>query len=192
MRLTKDHDVRRQYTGFRFNPLAQPFRLALEAERLRLAAGYAASTANHDLRCFHAFLLYLQSQDCPVPQALLCMPSLKEPDRLPRFLTDEQVRRLRDEFERRATQAGSPSRRRDALLDRAALYLLWQAGLRLGEVEELRLEDLAGRKLTVHQGKGVKDRIMYLTDTMVWAIQAVGQRVRVKVSPHRLRHTCAT
>jgi site-specific recombinase XerD len=192
----------------------------------RLAAGYAASTVNHDLRCFHAFLLYLQDQDHAVPQALLRMPSLKEPDRLPRFLTDEQVRRLRDDFEQRVAQACSPGQRRDALLDRAAFYLLWQAGLRLGEVEELRLEDLdlAGRRLTVRQGKGVKDRTVYLTDTVVQAIQdylavrgmgptdhvflyrnqpvhkdlvyrriqAAGQRVGVKVSPHRLRHTCAT
>jgi site-specific recombinase XerD len=192
----------------------------------RLAAGYAASTVNHDLRCFHAFLLYLQDQDYLVPQALLRIPSLKEPDRLPRFLTDEQVRRLRDDFEQRVAQACSPGQRRDALLDRAAFYLLWQAGLRLGEVEELRLEDLdlAGRRLTVRQGKGVKDRTVYLTDTVVQAIQdylavrgmgptdhvflyrnqpvhkdlvyrriqAAGQRVGVKVSPHRLRHTCAT
>jgi site-specific recombinase XerD len=192
----------------------------------RLAAGYATSTVNHDLRCFHAFLLYLQSQDHPVPRALLRMPSLKEPDRLPRFLTDEQVRRLRDDFERRAAQAQSPSRRRDALLDRAAFYLLWQSGLRLGEVEELCLEDLdlAGRRLTVRQGKGVKDRTVYLTGTLVRALQeylavrgmgptdhvflyrnqpvckdlihrhirAGGDRAGVKVSPHRLRHTCAT
>jgi site-specific recombinase XerD len=192
----------------------------------RLVAGYATSTVNHDLRCFHAFLLYLQDQDYPVPQALLRMPSLKEPDRLPRFLTDEQVRRLRDDFEQRVAQANSPGRQRDALLDRAAFYLLWQAGLRLGEVEELRLEDLdlAGRRLTVRQGKGVKDRTVYLTDTVVRAVQdylalrgmgptdhvflyrnqpvhkdliyrrirAGGGRVGVEVSPHRLRHTCAT
>jgi integrase len=130
----------------------------------------AASTAT----CyFHAFLLYLQEQDYRVPQALLHLPPLKQPDRLPRFLTDEQVRRLRDEFERRVDQAESPVQRRDALLDRAAFYLMWQGGLRLGEVEELRLEnlDLSGRKLMVRQGKGRKDRTVYITDTVVRALQ---------------------
>jgi len=192
----------------------------------RLAIGHAASTINHDLRCFHAFLCYLQEQEFPVPQALLRVPSLKQPDRLPRFLTDEQVRRLRDEFERRLAQASAPGQRRDALLDRAAFYLLWQSGLRLGEVEELCLEDLdlAGQRLTVRQGKGRKDRTVYLTETTMRALQAylaargmgptdhvflyrnrslrkdlirdrvkaAGERAGVKVSPHRLRHTCAT
>jgi site-specific recombinase XerC len=153
-------------------------------------------------------------------------PSVKEPDRLPRFLTDEQVRALRDDFEQHAGQATYPAARRDALLDRAAFYLLWQAGLRLGEVEELRLEDLdlPGRKLVVRRGKGLRDRAVYLTDTTGRAVQEylavrgmgpdshvflyrnqpvkkdlvrsriklAGERVGVKVHPHRLRHTMAT
>jgi site-specific recombinase XerD len=200
----------------------------------QLAAGYAVSTINQDLRCFHAFLCHLQEQDYPVPQALLRIPSFKQPDRLPRFLTDEQVNLLRDDLEQRVVQAHSPGRRRDALLDRAAFYLLWQGGLRLSEVEELRLEDLdistplnaglTGRRLIVRQGKDQKDRTVYLTETAIRALQeyltvrgigptdhvflyrnrslhkdlirdrikAAGKRVGVKVSPHRLRHTCAT
>jgi site-specific recombinase XerD len=140
----------------------------------RLAAGYAASGVNQDLRYFHAFLLYLQDQGWQIPLALLRVPSLKQPDRLPRFLTDEQVKRLRDDFEQRVAQAHSFAQQRDALLDRAAFYLLWQGGLRLGEVEELRLEDLdlAGRKLIVRQGKGQKDRTVFLTDTAIQALRA--------------------
>lgn len=191
-----------------------------------LTAGYAASSINDDLRYFHAFLLYLQEQDYRVPLALLRLPTLKQPDRLPHFLTDEQVRCLRDDFERRVSQARFSAQRRDALLDRAAFYLMWQGGLRLGEVEELRLEDLdlAGHKLMVRQGKGQKDRTVYITDTVVRVLQdyltvrglgptdhvflyrnlavhkdlihsrirAAGDRAGVKVTPHQLRHTCAT
>lgn len=189
----------------------------------RLAAGYAASGINQDLRCFHAFLLHLQDQDYRVPLALLRIRGLKQSDSLPRFLTDTQVRLVRDDLEGRVAQA---AQRRDALLDRAAFYLLWQGGLRLGEVEELRLEDLdlPGRRLTVRQGKGRQDRTVYLTDTALGAlqdylavrgmgpsehvflyrnrplckdlvrdrVQAAGERVGVKLSPHRLRHTYAT
>jgi site-specific recombinase XerD len=192
----------------------------------RLAGGAAASTVNQELRAFHATLLHLQDQGYRVPRALLRMPSLKQPDRLPRSLTDEQVARLRDDFEQRVAQTSTPVQRRNALLDRAAFYLLWQGGLRLGEAEELRLEDLdlSKRRLTVRQGKGRKDRTVYLTDTVVRALQgylalrgmgpssyvflyhnkpvckdlirsrieAAGERVGVKVSPHRLRHTYAT
>jgi integrase/recombinase XerD len=191
-----------------------------------LVAGYAASTINTQLRSFHAFLLYLQEQDFRIPQVLLRVPFLKQPDRLPRFLTDEQVRLLRDDFEQRVTQARFAAQRRDALLDRAAFYLMWHGGLRLGEVEELRLEDLdlPQRKLMVRQGKGRKDRAVYLTDTAARAVQdylgvrgqgeddhvflyrhrpvckdllhsritAAGRHVGVKVTPHQLRHTCAT
>ncbi len=192
----------------------------------RLQEGYAVSTVNTDLRSLRGFLLFLQENDYPVPQALLRMPRLKPPDALPKFLTDEQVRLLRDEVERRVAQARYPMQKRDALLDRAAFYLLWQSALRLGEVEDLRLEelDLPGRRLIVRRGKGMKDRTVYLTDTAVAALHAylavrgagptshvflfrnlpvkkdllhsrvkqAGERVGVKVYPHRLRHTCAT
>ncbi|MFQ5614326.1 MAG: tyrosine-type recombinase/integrase [Anaerolineae bacterium] len=192
----------------------------------RLANGAAVSSINHHLRCFQASLRFLQEQDYAVPQALLRLPGLKQPDRLPRFLTDEQVACLRDDIEQRVVQASSAPQHRNALLDRAAFYLLWQGGLRLGEVEELRLDDLdlTRRKLTVRDGKGRKDRTVYLTRTIVRALQAylavrgmgptdhvflyrnrairkdllhsrirdAGRRVGVKVSPHRLRHTCAT
>jgi site-specific recombinase XerD len=139
-----------------------------------LAEGYAIKSVNHDLRSLHGFLLFLQDQDYRIPQALLRVPGLKEPESLPRFLTDEQVRRLRDDLEQRVVQASSSAPRRDALLDRAAFYLFWQGGLRLGEVEELRLADLnlAARSVMVRQGKGQKDRAVYLAATAVRAVQA--------------------
>ena len=192
----------------------------------QLTRGLAVSSINNHLRCFHAFLLFLQDQEYRVPQGLLRMATLKQPERLPRFLTDEQIRLVRDEMEHAVAEAKSAVVKRDALLMRAAFYLLWQAGLRLGEVEELRLEDLdlAGRKLMVRNGKGQKDRAVYLTDTAVATIEAylpvrgqgvsdhvflyrhravckdlircrikaAGERAGVKVTPHRLRHTCGT
>jgi integrase/recombinase XerD len=116
----------------------------------------------------------LQDQEVEVPQALFCVPSLKQPDSLPKFLTDEQVRLLRDEIEVRVAHAATPAQERDALLDRAAFYLLWMAGLRIGEVEELRLEDLdlAGRRLAIRHSKGLRDRTVYLTGAAVQALEA--------------------
>jgi integrase/recombinase XerC len=192
----------------------------------RLSAGYAASTINTEVRSFLGFLAFLQEEGYPVPRSLFRVPGLKQGEPLPKFLTDEQVRLVRDEFERRVAQARDFRQRRDALLDRAAFYLLWQSGLRKGEVEELRLEDLdlEGKRLTVRQAKGLKDRTVYMTDTTVRAVReylalrgpgptthvflyrnqpiskdlvaarlkAAGERVGVKVHPHRLRHTMAT
>lgn len=156
----------------------------------RLATGYSLKGVNQDLRAFQATLRFLQERDFVVPQALLRLPGLKEPDSLPRFLTDEQVGRLQADLEQQAAQASTPTQQRNALLDRAAFYLLWQGGLRLGEVEELRLDNLnistkpvlslskgsmqvlAHKQLIIRQGKGRKDRAVYLTDKAVAALQA--------------------
>ena len=140
----------------------------------RLAAGASVRGVNGDLRSFHGFMDYLQSQGLPVPHALLRLRCLKEPDPLPKFLTDEQVRALREDLEKQVTAAPLPSYRRDALLDRACFYLLWQAGLRRGEVEDLRQEDLdlEGRRLTVRRGKGLLDRTVFLTNSVVHALRA--------------------
>ncbi len=140
----------------------------------RLEAGYAVSSVNTDLHYFHMFLLFLQEEGYSVPQALLTIPSLKPPDSLPRYLTDEQVKSLLDEIERSVREATLPSRRRQALLDRAAFYLLWQGGMRFGEVEELRLEDLdlPQKRLSVRDSKGKKDRTVYLTETAMHVLQA--------------------
>jgi integrase len=181
---------------------------------------------NNDLRNLRTFLLFLQEEGYSIPQSLLKIPSLKQPDPLPRYLTDEQVSKLREEIEKTVREAQLASHRRLALLVRAAFYLLWQGGLRLGEVEELRLEDLdfPQKRLSVRDGKGKKDRTVYLTETNIHALReylavrgegsgdhvflyrnaplkkdliraqlkVAGERVGVKVFPHRLRHTCAT
>jgi site-specific recombinase XerD len=140
----------------------------------RLAAHYAPKTINADLRTFHGFLLFLQDQDWRVPQSLLRLPGLKEPESLPRFLTDDQVSRLRADLEGRAATPPLRVQPRDTQLDRAAFYLLWQGGLRLGELEELRLDDLdlPARKLMVRQGKGRRDRAVFLADSAISTLRA--------------------
>jgi site-specific recombinase XerD len=139
-----------------------------------LGKGYAVTAINNDVRNLHTFLVFLQEEGYSVPHSLLKIPSLKQPDPLPRYLTDEQVRKLRDEVERKVQEVNIVSYRRLALLTRAAFYLLWQGGMRLSEVEELRLEDLdfAQKRLSVRNGKGKQDRTVYLTETTIHALQA--------------------
>lgn len=139
----------------------------------RLSAGYAVTGVNNDLRNLRTFLLFLQDEGYGLPHSLLKMPFLKQPEPLPRYLTDEQVMKLRGEIERAVREAKLASHRRLARLIRAAFYLLWQGGMRLGEVEELRLEDLdiEQKRLSVRDGKGKKDRTVYLTETAIRALQ---------------------
>jgi site-specific recombinase XerD len=192
----------------------------------RLGKGCTVNGVNNELHNLRAFLVFLQEEGYHIPQSLLKIPGLKLPEPLPRYLTDEQMKKLREEIERNAREEVFHSRRRVALLIRAAFYLLWQGGMRLGEVEEVRLEDLdfPQKRLSVRVGKGKKDRTVYLTETAIHALQEylavrgegsgdhiflynnapvkkdliraqlkyAGERVEVKVFPHRLRHTCAT
>ena len=138
-----------------------------------LDKGYSVASVNAQIHLLRSFLLFLQEEGYTVPQSLLRIPGLKPPDSLPRYLTDDQVKKLREEIEREVQDAQSPSQRRLALLDRATFYLLWQGGMRLGEVEELRLEDLdlAGQRLSVRNGKGMKDRTIYLTATVLLVLK---------------------
>jgi len=138
-----------------------------------LSAGYAVASVNLQLHLLHAFLLFLQEEGYAVPQSLLRIPSLKPPDSLPKYLTDEQVKKVREEIEREVREAQSHAKLRSALLDRATFYLLWQGGMRLSEVEELRLEDLdlSAQRLSVRDGKGMRDRTIYLTSTVIAALK---------------------
>ncbi|MCC6607862.1 MAG: tyrosine-type recombinase/integrase [Anaerolineae bacterium] len=140
----------------------------------KLAQGYATSSINLDLYNFQGCLRFLQQRGCQVPAALLTLPGLKKPDSLPRFLTDEQVRRLRDDLEQQLTEATTTARIRMCRLDLAAFYLLWQGGLRLCELEDLTLADLSldQQRIVIRRSKGVKDRTVYLTAATVKAVEA--------------------
>ena len=129
-----------------------------------LQANYAIATVNTQIHILRSFLIFLQQEGYAVPQALLRVPGMKLPDSLPKYLTDEQVKALRLEIERGLREAANPAERRQALLDRALFYLLWQGGLRVCEVEDLRLEDLdlSAARLNIRNSKGLKDRTIYL------------------------------
>jgi integrase/recombinase XerD len=139
----------------------------------RLTAGYAVSGINADLRNFHGFLAFLQEQGYPVAQSLLRLPGLRTPATLPKFLTDPQVRRLLREIQAEAT-AGHANKRRMGLLDRAWFLLMLHGGLRTGEIRRLKLEDIdwENRRLRIEQSKGLKDRVVYLSQVACDALHA--------------------
>ncbi len=187
----------------------------------RLRAGVAASTLNRQLRDLWAFLRFVEDRGSPVSPGVFRVARLKEGAPLPRFLTDEEYRRL-ESLILNETVVGT----RDDRLDRAWFYLLAHGGLRLGELCDLRLGDvdLMGQRLAIRAGKGKRDRVIPLSETVVTLLddylaargtaqtehllifrqQALkpglvqnrlsryGKAVGVAVSPHRLRHTLAT
>lgn len=187
----------------------------------RLGTGIAPSTVNAELTDLWAFLRFVEAQGQVVSPALFRVSRPKRSQRLPRFLSEAEYRRLEAQL-----LAATVSGQRDDHLDRAWFYLLAHAGLRLGETCDVRLGDIdvTGRRLIVRQGKGQRDRVVPLSTTLVSVLEAYlvvrgraqsdhlliyrqqairyrliqgrlyryGEAVGVKVSPHRLRHTLAT
>lgn len=187
----------------------------------RLKATIAASTLNRQLRELWAFLRFVEDQGQPISAGIFRIARLKEPRLLPRFLSEEEYRRLEAQM-LSATGAASVEDR----LDRAWFYLLAHGGLRLSELCDLQVGDLhlTGQRLLIREGKGRQDRVIPLSQTTVaalqdylavrgearsdhlliyaqWAIRprmvqqriaSYGKAVGLKVWPHRLRHTLAT
>lgn len=188
---------------------------------VRLRVGVAASTVNRQLRDLWAFLRFVEDRGQPIAPGVFRVVRLKEGEPLPRFLTEEEYRRLEALI---LTQTATGTR--DDRLDRAWFYLLAHGGLRLGELCDLRLGDVdsMGRRLAIREGKGKRDRVIPLSETTVTMLhdylavrgpaqtdhllifrqqkikpRLVGDRlsryggaVGVEVWPHRLRHTLAT
>jgi integrase/recombinase XerD len=173
-------------------------------QRLSLASLNAYTNV---LRRFFGFLeasgVILQSPAAELP--------LHRIESLPRgVLSPQQARRLME----------TPDESALGLRDRALLELLYGTAIRLRECQRLDLQDLelAGGLLLVRAGKGRKDRMVpvpgeagaalsrYLATARTELVRdrrlsrvAIGLLVRdyglaagVRVSPHGLRHACAT
>jgi integrase/recombinase XerD len=139
----------------------------------RLREGMSPGTINWDLIYFRALCQFVVEEGYEVPKAILKLKVLDTPKRLPRPLAAEQVRRLERGIQKAIAEAKTEFGSMLAVRDLACFYLLWHCGLRISEVCFLRLIDidLDARKLFIHNSKERKDRIAYMSDTAVWAVQ---------------------
>jgi integrase/recombinase XerD len=176
----------RNHTRARLNTLRRVWRWLLDEEQVgsiadlerahvqgfveaRLLAGISSGTVNAELTDLWAFLGYLEERGHPLRPSVFRVKRPKRGDPLPRFLSESDYGRLENGV-LQATQSGE----RDGLLDRTWFYLLSEAGLRIGEVCDLRLGDidLAAGRLTVRQGKENRDRTVPLSSTLLAALSA--------------------
>lgn len=144
----------------------------------RIGERRSASTVNGSLSLLRCFLRFLKEDDIEIHPSLENIKRLKEVDRLPRYMSGEQVQRVREELEAGLLNAQDEAMKHDALLVRAVFHLLWQGGLRVGEVEELRFSDFYisvanhAKRLFVRDSKWRKGRAVYLTDVQLNALRA--------------------
>ena len=129
----------------------------------RLSTGTSPATVNRELSELWALLHYYEERGVAICPSVFRVPRPKEGKRLPRFLGEDAYRRLEQQVIQ-ATRVGI----RDDRLDRVWFYLLGEAGLRLGEVCDLRLGDidLTARRLLVRAGKGNRDRSVPLSSEL--------------------------
>jgi len=192
---------------------------------MRLAKEIKATTLNTELAHLQPFLQFMAAAGQPICARMLRVEPLTAPQNLPRDVPPEQLRKLQAEIERDAA-AGHAGLRRLGLTDKVWFLLMLHSGLRTGEVRRLRQSDLdlTNRRVWIEQSKGLKDRVVYLSQLTAEAIRAYlvvrgpansdhlflfrhqplsvtycrerletyGQRCGVRVTPHQLRHSCAT
>jgi site-specific recombinase XerD len=117
-----------------------------------LGQGLAPKTINCRLDSIRGFFTYLNREEgIPKSNPVKKGSGLRLARPLPRYLKDEEVTRLFSQIKK--------------LRDRAIFMLMLRCGLRVEEVANLRLQDLdlSQRRILVCQGKGNKDRVVYLS-----------------------------
>jgi len=185
--------------------------------------GYAAGTINRRMDYILGIARELAERDQPVDNSVFRLRYLPRPASLPRHLSSEESQRLETCLRNRLNTTNFRTR-----LENACIFVLLHSGLRAGECADLcfRDLDLSSKRLIVRQGKGQRDRLVYLFEAACQAIQVylqdnprhpsdplwlqkngnpispewlrsclsrIGKTAGIeKLSPHRLRHTCAT
>jgi integrase len=203
---------------------------------MRLSKGIATCTLNAEMHLLHACLRFVADSGRPdgalsvsvsVSEPFLRLEPFKPAQRIPKDASLDAVRRLLHAT--RAQSLRQPiNQGRLGLLDTAWLLLMLHGGLRTAEVRHLKLGDIDWQRrfIRIEQSKGLKDRMVPLSDAVIVALRAYlavrgpadalpGEvfvfqhkplsrgfcraRLRfyeratgVHLTPHQLRHTCAT
>jgi site-specific recombinase XerD len=110
------------------------------------------------LRVFYNYFKY--DEQIPLVNPVNGNHRLRVPKPLPKSLRQQDVAQLIDAIDNKR--------------DMAMFTLMLRCGLRVEEVSNLLLSavDLKGRRILVHQGKGGKDRVVYISDDAHAALSA--------------------
>ncbi len=132
-----------------------------------LRSGLSHSYANQALSALRFLHRHVLNEAAPVA----AVPRPKRKKALPKVLNKDELRRFLSEL---------PSAKH-----RAIPFILYSAGLRVGEVVRLQVQDIDSqrRKIHIRQGKGRKDRYVMLSDVVLAVLR---EYVRVERPHHWL------
>lgn len=139
----------------------------------RLRERKAPGTINVDLSFLRNFCRFLIDEGCAVTDTILRMKRLDTPRRLPRPISEEQVRRLERCIQSAVVDVQTDRQWLLTVRDLACFYLLWHCGMRISEVCSLLVNDIdiEARKIFIRNSKEHKDRMVYISDTAAMALQ---------------------
>jgi integrase/recombinase XerC len=153
-------------------PIHQPGELTLQDlhafQSLRSTEKTVACTADHTISLVIDLLQELADQGAAVNNSIFRFKPRPRPESLPRHLREAEALRLEQHMLTRLENYNEKMR-----LENACYFVLAHTGLRAGECLDVRLQDLdlQARRLMVRQGKGQRDRVVYLSDTACRALQ---------------------
>jgi len=188
----------------------------------RNVARVAASTWNRRRAMLAVFAEYLQVHELVTYNIFQDIPLAEETELAPRSLERKEYGQFMRQVETRICGSRTTSQRMNAQRDAAMVALMVYCGLRVEEVVNLNHGDIVitERKgvVIIHSGKGDKSgRVPLAGEARRWVseyltlrgdesgalftvstrqvertVKEIGRQAGVKVTPHMLRHTCAT
>jgi len=156
----------------KLRPIQQPGELTLQDlhnfQILREKEQATAQTADYTLSWVSDLLRELAEQGVSVNHSVFRFKPRPRPESLPRHLKENEAQRLEQHMLQRLE-----SQDRRVRLENACYFILAHTGLRAGECLDVCLQDLdlPARRLMVREGKGQRDRVVYLSDTACRALQ---------------------
>jgi site-specific recombinase XerD len=135
----------------------------------RLQTNIQPRTLNRELYDLQDFLRFVQELDHPICERMLVVEPLHTAASLPRDVPLNQLRQLLRQIQTEVVT----TKTRQALLDQSWILLMLHGGLRSGEVCGLRLSDLdlTTRQVRIASGKGSAERIVFLSQAVVEALE---------------------
>lgn len=139
----------------------------------RLEKGLHPSTINGELFSLQHLLHFLDDQGVSVCERMLLVEPLDKGQSLHRDVLPEHLVKLQQEIHNTA-QSEHRGRSRAGQMDLAWFLLMLHSGLRTREVRLLKFPvlNLEGKRVFIEQSKGLKDRLVYLSQAAVDAIAA--------------------
>jgi site-specific recombinase XerD len=134
----------------------------------QLEKGMTAGTINRRFDYVIGIIRELAEQDQPVDQSVFRIRYIPRPESLPKHLSAEESQRLENFILQRLNTTDINS-----CFENASLLVMLHSGLRVGECVDLHLHDidLPGKRLIIREGKGQRDRLVYLSESACQAIQ---------------------